>query len=76
MRGLRADEASVLRRIASWPTHCDEWFDLGDYRALVDLKALGRIETFTCSFEDCPGPSRRHFRPTDRGHLAMRLAGR
>ena len=73
MRGIRADEASVLRRIASWPTCYEKGFELCDYQALVDLKALGRIEAFTCPFEDCPRPARRHFRLTDRGLLAMRL---
>lgn len=50
MRGLRADEADVLRRILSWPPCYEEGFSPGDYWALVDLKEAGRIVPFVCPF--------------------------
>jgi hypothetical protein len=75
MRGLRADEASVLQRILSWTPCYSEGFDMVDHQALVDLKANGRIIPFDCPFEDCQRPARRHFRVTEAGKCALALFG-
>jgi len=74
MRGLRSDEAELLRIIIA-RTGCEQGgFGLHMLAALESLAKLGRIRSYVCPFDDCPQPGRRHFMATDKGLTALRVA--